>query len=163
VINRTLDILAANPLADALFSPFEPADNLARMTFVDPAARHFHAHWHATAEATVANLRQAAGFEPDSPRLRALVRTLSERSPDFARLWHAHSVRGKTQDAKHFLHPDVGALTVTYQAFDVRDAPGQQLVIYQAEPGSHSAQAFSLLGSIHATRLRSESTEETGS
>jgi transcriptional regulator with XRE-family HTH domain len=154
VINRTLDILAANPLADALFSPFEPADNLARMAFIDPAGRHFHAHWDVTAEAIVANLRQAAGFEPDSQRLRALVRTLGERSPDFARLWNAHSVRGKTRDAKHLLHPDVGALSVTSQTFDVRDAPGQQLVIYQAEPGSPSAQAFSLLGSIHATRLR---------
>ena len=72
-------------------------------------------------------------------------------SADFTRLWNSHAVRGKTQDAKHFLHPDVGQLTVTYQAFDVRDAPGQQLIVYQAEPGSPSAQALNLLGSIHAT------------
>lgn len=60
-------------------------------------------------------------------------------------------MHGKTRDAKHLLHPDVGPLTLTYQAFDIRDAPGQQVVIDQAEPGSPSAQALGLLGSIHAT------------
>lgn len=67
VVNRTLDILAANALAEALFSPFEPADNLARMTFLDPAGRHFHTRWNWAAQATVANLRQAAGFDPGHP------------------------------------------------------------------------------------------------
>lgn len=156
VMSRTLDLLAANALAEALYVPFEPADNLARMTFLDPAGRHFHSDWNRAAQATVANLRQAAGFEPDNPRLRELVRTLTEHSTDFTRLWNAHTVRGKTQDAKQFLHPDVGPLTLTYQAFDVRDAPGQQLVIYHAEPGSPSAQALNLLGSIHATRRQAE-------
>ncbi|MBD0424600.1 helix-turn-helix domain-containing protein [Streptomyces sp. TRM S81-3] len=156
VLNRTLDILAANALADALYSPFDPADNLARMTFLDPAGRHFYTDWDRAAQATVANLRHAAGFDPNQPRLRALVRTLTEHSPQFTRLWNAHTVRGKTQEPKHLLHPDVGALTLTYQAFDVRDAPGQQLVIYHAEPGSPSAQALGLLGSLHAARRHDE-------
>ncbi|WP_409463957.1 hypothetical protein [Amycolatopsis sp. GA6-003] len=39
-------------------------------------------------------------------------------------------------------------MTLTYQAFDVRSAPGQQLIVYQAEPGSRSAEALSLLRSI---------------
>ncbi|MBN0049141.1 helix-turn-helix domain-containing protein [Streptomyces actuosus] len=154
VINRTLDILAANALAEALHSPFEQADNLARMTFLDPAGRQFYTRWSLTAQATVGHLRQAAGLDPDNPRLRELVRALTEHSMDFTRLWTTHAVRGKTQDDKHFLHPDIGALTLTYQAFDVRDAPGQQLVVYQAEPGSLSAQVLNLLGSVHATSPR---------
>ncbi|WP_425826160.1 helix-turn-helix transcriptional regulator [Streptomyces fractus] len=154
VMNRTLDLLAANALADALYAPFEPADNLARMTFLDPAGHTFYTDWDRAAQATVANLREATGFDPDNPRLRDVVRTLTEHNSDFNRLWNAHTVRGKTRDAKHFLHPDVGPLTLTYQAFDVRDAPGQQLVIYHAEPGSPSAHSLHLLGSIHATRHR---------
>ncbi len=150
VINRTLDVLAANHLAQALHSPFEAADNLARMTFLDPAGRQFYTRWSWTAQATVGHLRQAAGLDPDDPRLLELVRVLTEHSADFTRLWNTHAVRGKTQDAKHFLHPDAGPLILTYQAFDVRDAPGQQLIIYQAEPGSPSAQALALLGSVHA-------------
>ncbi|MFE4059280.1 helix-turn-helix transcriptional regulator [Streptomyces sp. NPDC059096] len=152
VMNRTLDLLATNALADALFAPFEPADNLARMAFHDPAGRHFYRDWEYAAQATVANLRQAVGFDPGNPRLRELVDTLGEHSTEFARLWNAHTVRGKTLDAKRLLHPDIGPLALTYQAFDVRDAPGQQLVIYHAEPGSPSAQGLDLLGSIHATR-----------
>ncbi|MGW1894736.1 helix-turn-helix transcriptional regulator [Streptomyces sp. NPDC002004] len=155
VINRTLDVLAANALAEALYSPFEQADNLARMTFLDPAGRQFYARWGHTAQATVGHLRQAVGLDSDNPRMRELVRALTEHSADFTRLWNSHAVRGKTQDAKHLLHPDVGPLTLTYQAFDVRDAPGQQLVFYQAESGSPSAQALNLLGSLHATSKRS--------
>ncbi|MFE7114393.1 helix-turn-helix domain-containing protein [Streptomyces sp. NPDC057654] len=154
VMNRTLDLLAANALADALYAPFEPADNLARMAFLDPAGRGFYADWDRAAQATVANLREAAGFDPDNPRLRELVRALTEHSADFTRLWNTHAVHGKTQDTKHFLHPDVGPLALTYQAFDVREAPGQQLVIYHAEPDSPSAHSLDLLGSIHATRSR---------
>ncbi|MFJ9693817.1 helix-turn-helix transcriptional regulator [Kitasatospora sp. NPDC101183] len=154
VINRILDVLAANTLAEALHSPFERVDNLARMVFLDPAGRQFHERWGHTAQAVVGHLRQAAGPDPGSPRLRELVRTLTRHSTDFTRLWNAHVVRGKTQAAKHLLHPDVGPLTLTYQAFDVSDAPGQQLIVYQAEPGSSSAQALSLLGSLHATSNR---------
>ncbi len=154
VINRTLDVLAANAMAEALHSPFERMDNLARMAFLDPAGRQFYTRWGDTTAILVGHLRQASGLDPDSPRLHELVRTLTERSTDFTRLWKTHAVHGKTQNAKHLLHPDVGALTLTYQSFDVRDAPGQQLIIYQAESGSASAQALSLLGSIHATSQR---------
>lgn len=121
------------------------------MVFLDPAARRFHARWDRTAEAVVGHLREADGRDPGNPRLRTLVGSLTGRSPDFARLWSAHTVRGKTRAAKRFLHPDVGALELTYHAFDVRDAPGQQLIVYHAAPGSPSAGALRLLGSVHAT------------
>ncbi|WP_340373989.1 helix-turn-helix transcriptional regulator [Streptomyces sp. SS7] len=148
VVNRTLDVLAANTLAEVLHSPFSDLDNLARMTFLDPAGRRFHTRWDRTAQAVVGHLRESSGLDPDSPRLRALVRTLCADSPDFAGLWHTHTVRGKTHDAKHFLHPDVGPLTLTYLALDVRDAPGQQLIVYQAEPSGPDAEALALLAAL---------------
>jgi transcriptional regulator with XRE-family HTH domain len=45
VVNRRLDILAANALASALYSPFRPADNLARMTFLEPVAATVFGDW----------------------------------------------------------------------------------------------------------------------
>jgi transcriptional regulator with XRE-family HTH domain len=151
VLNRTLDVLATNALADALFSPFHSADNLARMTFLDPSGRHFYARWNWTAQATVANLRRAAGFDPHEPGLLRLVAELCDGSEEFRALWNSHPVRGKTHEPKHLVHPDVGPLTLTYQAFDVRSAPGQQLIIYHAEPATPSAHALALLSTLHAT------------
>ncbi|WP_193486003.1 helix-turn-helix transcriptional regulator [Streptomyces anthocyanicus] len=162
VMSRTLDVLAANALADALYAPFTPADNLARMIFLDPVGREFYQEWDRAAQAVVADLRQAHGFDPEHPRLRRLVDTLTEHSAVFRRLWAEHSVRGKTQDAKRLLHPDVGTLSLTYQSFDVRDAPGQQLVIYHAEPGSPSAHALGLLGSLHAGERRQGASDSAG-
>ncbi|MEV4046259.1 helix-turn-helix transcriptional regulator [Streptomyces sp. NPDC049744] len=161
VLGRTLDILATNALADALFTPFDLADNLARMIFLDAAGRYFYADWERAAQAAVANLREGAGLDPDSPELHRLVTELTQHSSEFARLWNAHHVRGKRRDAKSLHHPEVGPLALTYQAFDVRDAPGQQLVIYHAEPGSPSARALTLLGSLHATQHHTQ-TEPRG-
>ncbi|MEU5719088.1 helix-turn-helix transcriptional regulator [Streptomyces sp. NPDC020403] len=160
VLNPADDFLASNALADALFSPFETMDNLARMTFLDPAARSFFTQWERAAKAVVAGLRHATGLDPHYARLHDLVESLTEESEEFAALWASHTVHGKSGDGKVLLHPDVGRLDLTYQTFDVRGAPGQQLVIYHAGPGSSSAQALSLLGSLHATHQRGSAPEQ---
>ncbi len=151
VIDRTLDLLAYNTLARELYSPFAQADNLARMTFLDPAARAFHEPWDAAARATVAALRQASAYSHATPRLHELVDELKEAGGEFEALWNSHTVHGKAHGTKHLVHPAVGALVLTYHGFDVRAAPGQQLVVYHAAPGSDSAQKLSLLGSLAAS------------
>ena len=150
VLDATLDVLAANALARALFSPFRRLDNLALTAFLDPAARSFYRRWPEVAEATVASLRHGTGPDPDHPRLREVVDTLLAASAEFAALWRSHVVSVKSQGPKELDHPEVGVLSLTYQTFDVRAAPGQQLVVYQAPPDSPSAQALALLGSLHA-------------
>ena len=148
LLNRRLDILARNPLAAALYRGFTNADNLARMTFLDPAGPSFFADWHRAAEACVANLRLALGYDANDHATLALVEELSAGSVHFDALWASHNVRGKTHEAKTFLHPEVGSLTLEFTSFDVRSAPGQQLIVYRAEPFSPSDTALRLLRTI---------------
>jgi hypothetical protein len=120
------------------------------MTFLDPVARCFHRDWDRAAESAVATLRRAAGIDPEDPRLSRLVGELSVKSPDFCALWARHDTRGKTREAKLFHHTQVGDLELHYETFTVNSAPSQQLVVYQAEPDSTSADALALLGSLSA-------------
>jgi transcriptional regulator with XRE-family HTH domain len=152
VIDRTMDILAENELARALHSGFAEPDNLARMTFLDPAGRHFYVDWARAAHAATGQLRLAAGHDPRDSRLVAILDELTERSVAFRELWSRHTVRGKTRGSKQFRHPDVGLLTLDYETFEVRGGPGLQLVVYHAPPGDPNSQALGFLGSLAASR-----------
>lgn len=154
VINRTLDVLAENELAVALHSGLTETDNLARMTFLDPAGRDFYVDWERSAYSTTGHLRLAAGHDPEDPRLLALLEELTRRSATFRRLWSRNDVRGKTREPKQLRHPDVGILTLTYEAFDIRSDPGLQLIVHHAPAGSPSAEALALLGSLAARPKR---------
>ncbi|MGW4382459.1 helix-turn-helix transcriptional regulator [Kitasatospora sp. NPDC004531] len=153
VLGPALDVLAHNALAAALHSGFRRFDNLARMVFLDPAGRAFYQDWDRAADACAAELRAAWGHDPDSPRITEVVDTLCARSPEFAELWARHEVKGKTQQAKNLLHPEVGALEIRFSAFTVNGAPHQQLVVYQAEPASATAAAFAELAARTAGGL----------
>jgi hypothetical protein len=55
-------------------------------------------------------------------------------------------------------HPQVGEMYLRREKLDIAATDGQQLVIYHAEPGTDSAQALALLGSIAATARRDAAT-----
>ncbi|GAB2781395.1 helix-turn-helix transcriptional regulator [Amycolatopsis magusensis] len=145
VLGPALDILACNTMAAALHEGFATAENLARMVFLDPAGREFYQEWERAAHSCVAELRAAYGHDPDSPRIAEVVAELSEGSPEFAELWARHEVKPKTQEGKHLRHSHVGDLHILFSAFTVNGAPHQQLVVYQAEPASPTAEAFDRL------------------
>ena len=151
VVGRAYDVLAGNVLGEALFTGFAVTRNLVEKMFLDPGARSFYADWSAAAENTVAGLRLQEGMTPHHPRIRSVVDDLLRRSPDFADMWQQNRARGKRVEHKRFVHPEVGDLELTMLTFDVRAAPGQQLLVYQAAPGSASADALRLLGSIGVT------------
>jgi transcriptional regulator with XRE-family HTH domain len=152
VLGRAYDVLASNRLGRALFG-FAPdeRDNLLHVVFLRPDARSFYADWDAAATNTVAGFRMLYGAAPHDPRVRAVLTELLAASSEFAERWERHDARGKHAEHKRLVHPEVGELDLHMQSFDVRSAPGQQLVVYHAEPGGTAAQNLALLGSLAAT------------
>jgi transcriptional regulator with XRE-family HTH domain len=152
IMNRWTDVLAANPLARGLYSWILDSGerNLVRAVFLDPAARDFYPDWEYAAANVVGNLRLRADGDLDDPRLTALVGELSLKSAEFARLWSRHDVRRKRGQVKTVRHPVVGELELDVQPLTVDESPGHQLVVYRAEPGSRTAEALALLGSLVA-------------
>jgi transcriptional regulator with XRE-family HTH domain len=151
VYNRAFDVLASNQIADAMFLRWTHSRNLMHVIFTEPDAKTFYCNWPAVAEDAVASFRHGFGLAPNDVRLRAVRDELLAASPEFAALWTRHDARRKSLQAKTFRHPEVGVMSLTMQTFDVRSTPGQELVVYHADPGSPSADALSLLCSWAAT------------
>ena len=154
ILDRCMKVRAHNLLGEALFAGHTYSGDLMRLVFLDPDARDFYPDWDRVAVNTVAGLREAAGADHDDPQLIEVVGELSLKSAVFRRLWARHDIRQKRHETKRFHHPVVGELTLEYESLTVNSAPGQQLVVYQAEPGSSSEHALSLLGSLTATETQ---------
>ena len=164
--NDRLDFLAANQLGRAMYSDLlldpSPPPNFARHIFLDSSARRFYPNWDQAADLGVANLRTAAGKDPDDKRLPGLVGELSTRSEEFRRRWQAHDVRTHGSGVKHFHHHLVGDLELAYESLDLRAEPGLTLTVYAAEPDSPTAHAISLLGSLAATETEQSGMRQSG-
>jgi transcriptional regulator with XRE-family HTH domain len=155
VLNRRLDILAANDLGFALYSPIyadpvRPPSN-ARFIFLDPHATEFFRDWDKIANDTVALLRAEAGRDPYDRQLSDLIGELSTRSDQFRVRWAAHHVRIHTTGVKLIHHPVVGDLDLPFESFPLAADPSQSLLTYTAEPGSPTQDALSLLASWAAS------------
>ncbi|GAB2889259.1 helix-turn-helix transcriptional regulator [Streptomyces deserti] len=149
VVSRSLDLLAWNPGGLALYAGIDDwpvkQRNLARYLFLHPAARTVFTDWDNQIRGCVARLRALAGTDPDAPDLAALVGELVLKSPDFAGLWERYEVKGRKYATKSFHHPQVGDITLGFQAMHLEGTPGQRLGVYTAEPGTPDHDAMLLL------------------
>jgi transcriptional regulator with XRE-family HTH domain len=155
VLNGHLDVLAANTLGRALYSPvyadpLRPPNN-ARFVFLDPHASDFFREWDKVANDTVALLRAEVGRDPYDRRLSDMIGVLSTRSDEFRVRWAAHNVRIHTTGVKLLHHPVVGDLDLPFESFPLAADPSQSLLTYTAEPDSPSQDALNLLASWAAT------------
>ena len=140
VLNGRLEIVTANALGRALFSPVyadpEGTPSNARFVFLDPHAKTFFRDWDTVANDTVAILRAEAGRDPHDRDLSDLVGQLSTRSDDFRLRWAAHNVRIHSTGVKLFHHPVVGDLDLPYESLPLAPGSSTALVGYTPEPDS---------------------------
>ena len=158
VLNGRGDVLAANDLGFALFSPVfagpaRPA-NTATFVFLDPGATGFFRDWDTVANDTVAMLRAEAGRDPYDREVTDLIGQLSTRSEEFRRRWAAHNVRIHTSGIKLLHHPVVGDLDLSFESLPLPADRSQSLLVYTAEPASPSQDALTLLANWVATDQR---------
>ncbi|MER7687208.1 helix-turn-helix transcriptional regulator [Streptomyces sp. NPDC097610] len=155
VRNARFDVLAANELGRALYSPVFDSPlfaqrgpvNTARFLFLDPAARDFWVDWDKGADDSVAFLRTETGRAPHDKALTDLIGELTTKSDAFAHRWARHDVKFHRSGVKNLRHPLVGDLALPYEAMDLPSDPGLRLNFYTPEPDSREREALGLLAS----------------
>jgi transcriptional regulator with XRE-family HTH domain len=156
ITNDLGEVLAQNPLAVVLlgdetrFAPGDIARSRHYRWFTDPAERAVHApeEHDRLSRSYAASLRISLSRHPDDERGRALVDRLQRASPEFARLWADHDVSYRPgSEAKTYLHPQVGRLTLDCQLL-FAESESQTLLVYTAIPGTESAERLRLLGIV---------------
>ncbi|MHC3475595.1 MmyB family transcriptional regulator [Streptomyces sp. 7R007] len=151
VQNRCTDVRAANDAAVALSPHLAPEVNRLRALFTDPVARELHMDWEQGTAGIVAQLRAATGSDTDDPRLTQLIGELLLKSHRCRQLWARHDVRRWESATTRLMHPQVGELRLRREKLAIAGPEGLLLVVHRAEPGTPSAQAPALLGSLTAT------------
>ena len=149
VRNARLDVLGANHLGRALYSPLydnpELAANLARFVFLDPQAASFYRNWDGIARDAVGSLRAQAARARNDRQLSQLIGDLSIHSEPFRSLWAAHDVKYYRSGTQPFCHPAVGNLDLDYDALEIPADPGLTIVAYTATSGSAARDRLDLL------------------
>jgi transcriptional regulator with XRE-family HTH domain len=153
VVDAVGEIIAANPLANALVGDLSGASRRERtipwrhFTGVPSRIVRTDAE-HAQAEATmVAELHDALGRFPGDQYLATVIEDLLNVSPRFAELWHQHPVALAPVRRKTFHHPEIGEITLDCDALAVQGT-GLNVIVYTAPTGSPEAEALALLSAI---------------
>jgi len=150
VVNRYLDVLAANPLAPALSPEFTPGRNILRWRLLEPAARELYADWDEVIASLVGGLREFSGISANDASMQALTDDLCAASGRFRELWCGGAEVGYHFGFHHYRHPLVGDLYLYRHRLNAPYPGGDHVLMYRAEHGTESARAIEELRSLSA-------------
>jgi transcriptional regulator with XRE-family HTH domain len=139
VTAASYDVIAWNPLAEALLTGLRDEPNLARRRFLG-AGPVLSSGAEEFGHIAVARLRAAADRYPHDERLRTLLADL-RASAEFRHVWSLNPVRAPGHRSKTIEHPRLGPLRLDCDILTVPD-DDQQVVFITAEPGSATSRAL---------------------
>ncbi|WP_084163623.1 helix-turn-helix transcriptional regulator [Mycobacterium triplex] len=146
----SLNLVAANPIARAVFPHRELGDNTLRSLFLDPYTPNFYRNWDKLTMRAVCWLRVYAVRNPD-PGLTAVIEELLKKSARFRMLWSRPDVTHANSGKKKLMHPRVGPFTLHFQHLTL-EPTGHVFVPFWAQPGSSSERALRELSDAAAPR-----------
>jgi transcriptional regulator with XRE-family HTH domain len=140
VTDAGYDVIAFNPLADALLGNLRQQPNLARRRFL-----HVGGYESSSAEEfghiAVARLRAAADRYPRDEPIARLLAQLRANSTEFSEIWSTNPVRAPGHRTKTIAHPQLGPLRLNCDVLTIPD-DDQQVVFITADPGTPTARAL---------------------
>jgi hypothetical protein len=140
VTDATYEVIAFNPLADAVFGNLGQEPNLARRRFLglnysESSSTEEFGH------IAVARLRAAADRYPHDTALARLLTQLRADSIEFTEIWNTNPVHAPGHRTKTITHPQLGSLRLNCDVLTIPD-DDQQVVFVTADPGTPTARAL---------------------
>jgi transcriptional regulator with XRE-family HTH domain len=133
------DVLAYNRAYNNLIVDFDalPVDerNCMWLTFTDPQWRKIVLDWEESTARMVANLRGVMADYVADDTFKSFVLRLRAASPEFAKLWARHEVRGIQNAAKRIRHPKLGLLKFEVTNTWLAPRAGRRMMIYVPADG----------------------------
>ncbi len=134
ITGRRWDLLAWNQAACVILGDFTslPPDarNIVRFIFTNNELRRRLVDWEGIAQRILAQFRASRSRYTDDAQFEAMIRDLQHVSPEFARWWPHHDVRGRQDGLKELLHPQLGYLAFDHSTLQVNDQPDLKITIY---------------------------------
>jgi transcriptional regulator with XRE-family HTH domain len=127
------DAIAWNKTANRLFgfsSMTQEQRNFLRLCFIDTAFRKRLPNWSADAQSLVAKFRGNYGKYRDDPAMGALVKEMTQASPEFRQLWRRHDVMNSGEGIKVIRVEGKGVMRFEHTSFSVNGEPDLNLVVY---------------------------------
>jgi transcriptional regulator with XRE-family HTH domain len=141
VTDATYDVVAWNPLAEALLGGLGEHPNLARRRFLGVGHPYENSSAEEFGHIAVARLRGAADRYPRHEPLARLVAELRGGSEEFVDIWNTNPVRAPGHRVKTVTHPELGPLRLNCDVLTIPE-DDQQVVFLTADPDSPTARAF---------------------
>jgi hypothetical protein len=130
VLDRHLDVVAANRIAGAVSASLTVGTNLARFTFLNPYVEESADDWEEAAHRTAAMLRDSLEQHDEDPRFRELVGELMARSPAFATEWAGGDRGPVRRGVTTFENPLVGRVVLRWEQLRRVDDHEHVLVLW---------------------------------